>query len=183
MSNVHVRYNTETLMALKHVSNCATMTTSLFKMHTHGSTKQCNTSFQSLFLLRLPQSGLLPHTFMNYPGGNIVFFLLAYIIYFQFVAHTFVAANRYSAISLTHYKVLKVVNVYASHIIAVKSMFSIKMWAGGRFKMLLALLALLPLPGVISRFMSKATVVEIGAGAYAVVFTDAWVFAVSASVT
>ncbi|KAH7691233.1 hypothetical protein AAVH_40254, partial [Aphelenchoides avenae] len=58
----------------------------------------------SLLLLRLPQSGLLPHTFMNYPGGNIVFFTLAYIIYFQFLAHTLVAANRYSAISLTHYK-------------------------------------------------------------------------------
>ncbi|KAH7696008.1 hypothetical protein AAVH_36924, partial [Aphelenchoides avenae] len=89
------------------------------------------------------------------PYGNIAYALLAYCFNYQFVAYFAISVNRYCVITDTCRKA----------------------WHGWRAATIYAMLALLPMPAIVPRSLSRVISVEVAPGVYAPVFEQPWVYA------
>ncbi|KAH7687860.1 hypothetical protein AAVH_40587, partial [Aphelenchoides avenae] len=108
----------------------------------------------SIFTFRLARIGYVPKWVVEYPFGNLLVFFGRYCSYFQFVAHTIIAVNRY-------------------RVIAYPINSNVKPWV---MRAMYAALFLAPLPGAATRLLGKVVAKPTdNPNIFLVVYDQAWV--------
>ncbi|KAI1702547.1 srg family chemoreceptor domain-containing protein [Ditylenchus destructor] len=73
--------------------------TYFYTLYCYSSVADLGSYVASIFTFRLARIGMTPKVILDFPVGNLVMFFARYCSYFQFVAHTAIAINRYYAIA------------------------------------------------------------------------------------
>ncbi|KAI1700603.1 srg family chemoreceptor domain-containing protein [Ditylenchus destructor] len=73
--------------------------TYFYILYCFSSVADLGSYISSIFTFRFARIGLTPKVILDFPVGNLVMFFARYCSYFQFVAHTAIAINRYFAIA------------------------------------------------------------------------------------
>ncbi|KAH7662475.1 hypothetical protein AAVH_43564 [Aphelenchoides avenae] len=150
--------------------------------------------YMTVLIYRLPRIGAIPKVVLDYPLGTLLNLVANYCLYYQFIAHSAIALNRYALIALRSGFWTTVrgrcrrwpwPHVVDNRFVLPKLIPKpdgdpiFQVWKGGKLKVVILIMFLLPLPGTIPRLWCVTEAVETTTpGIYTVVCNASWVYGV-----